>query len=71
MSGGVCIGMCSLVAETDDAIYVCIEQIHQYRWIPRSQIHESSDRLSKHLNEGYLTVTQWLADKEGWIECSF
>lgn len=71
MSRGVCLGSCHLIAETEDAIYVLLEQQLQYRWIPKSQIHTNSDQLGPHLRDGYVTVTEWLAEREGWTQCGF
>lgn len=36
------------------------------RWIPKSQIHDNSE-VWKVGDQGDLVITEWLAEKEGWL----
>lgn len=55
-----------IVASTDDAICVEAPEFDEDMWIPNSQVHEDSEVWKKG-QEGDLVVTEWWADKKGWL----
>ena len=61
---GVCIGFVRVVFETAKAIRVEMGTEEQ-EWIPKTQIHDSSDVWEKD-DEGDLWVSSWIADQKGW-----
>jgi len=53
-------------AETETAILVEAPDFDEPEWIPQSQITEDSDVWRKG-DDGVLMVTEWWAEKKGWV----
>jgi pectate lyase len=54
----------TVVQETDKAI--CIDDDSNEIWVPKSQITDHSEVWQKG-DDGYITVTEWWAEKQGWL----
>lgn len=54
------------VRTTDKAILVRADEFDEPVWIPQSQVHEDSE-VWKLGQTGDLVVTEWFAEKQGWI----
>lgn len=59
------VGEAAALRETDRAIFVKIDGVGS-SWIPKSQIHDDSEVWKKG-DRGTLVVTEWFADKQGWL----
>jgi hypothetical protein len=51
---------------TDKAILVSAPDLDEQVWIPQSQIDDDSEVYKKG-TEGKLVVSDWFAQKRGWI----
>lgn len=54
------------IYETDDAILVEADEFVKSEWIPKSQITDESE-VYENGTDGTLIVTEWFAEKRGWI----
>jgi len=54
------------IHEKGDAILVEAPDFDEPEWIPQSQIDDDSE-VYKRGTEGTLIVTDWLAEKRGWL----
>jgi hypothetical protein len=62
---GVNIGDGEGLRETAEAVLIYLDDVGDEVWIPRSQIHESSD-VQDEGDVGSVVVTNWLAKERGW-----
>ena len=58
---GVSLGQGIAIAESEKAIKVVLEDLHQHCWIPKSQIHDDSEVYNMKNAEGEVIVTAWFA----------
>jgi hypothetical protein len=60
---------CFAKRETSKALLVNIPEIDSEPiWVPKSQIHDDSEVFDDGENRrGRLAVTDWWAEKEGWV----
>ena len=54
------------IADTGDAIKVEAPEFEEPQWIPQSQVHEDSEVFAKS-DRGNCIVTQFFAEKKGWV----
>lgn len=66
MSEGANVGQAVALRESDKALLVQIIEMEKEVWVPKSQIHDDSE-VWKSDQSGNLVVTNWYADKQGWI----
>ena len=66
MSEGANVGKSVAVKESDKAVLVQIIEMEKEVWVPKSQIHDDSE-VWKADQSGDLVVTNWYAEKQGWI----
>jgi hypothetical protein len=64
--GKYSISKAECIRVTDKAILVEAEEFDEPIWIPQSQVHEDSEVWQKG-QTGDLIVTDWFAEKQGWI----
>lgn len=62
---GVSLGQGIATAETEKALKVVLEDLHQHCWIPKSQIHDDSE-IWRNGQSGVVVVSRWMADQNGW-----
>jgi hypothetical protein len=55
--------------ETDKGVWVFIHDTGETEFIPHSQITDNSE-IEHEGDEGRLCVTEWLAEKRGWLKTS-
>ena len=71
MKPGYDIEGCKVIQNTGKALLVrnkrCSEFDGEDIWVPQSQITDDSD-IWRDGDEGTLTVTEWFAEKKGWME---
>ena len=60
------VGQAGASWETDDAVQFAVDGVG-VMWIPKSQIHDDSEVWKRGQEPGMLVVTQWLAERKGWI----
>ena len=60
----LCESVC--VHETESALLISSEELSDEVWVPKSQVIIDSDVHHKG-DEGELVVTEWVAEKEGWL----
>lgn len=65
MSDGYEVGEATCLRETEKALHVAIDGVGN-KWIPKSQIHDNSEVFAVD-HQGLLVVSQWFADKQGWL----
>lgn len=61
------VGEAEVMATTDMAILVWIEDFDEEQWVPRSQLHDDCE-LEQEGDQGLLVVKRFIADKYGWKE---
>ena len=54
------------VAESPQAICVVAPVLDKSEWIPLSQVDDDSEVYKKG-TRGDLIITEWLAEKKGWL----
>jgi hypothetical protein len=57
---------CECVGETDKAILVNVPDLDDEVWVPKSQLDDDSE-VYKLGTDGTLVVSDWLAEKKGWL----
>lgn len=62
----VLIGPCVCTKETEKALYVK-RDMHDYQWIPKSQLHPTENEIEHEGDQGMLVVPEWLAKEKGWL----
>ena len=55
-----------IVKDTGKAILVNAPEFNEDVWIPQSQVDDNSE-IWKEGESGDLLVTDWFAEKQGWI----
>lgn len=60
---GVSLGQGTATAETPKALRVVLDDLHRHCWIPRSQIHATSE-VQDAEDEGEVVVSEWFAKQE-------
>lgn len=66
MSEGTDVGQAIALKESDKALLVQIIDLEEQVWVPKSQIHDDSE-VFKSDQSGKLVVTNWFAEKQGWL----
>ena len=66
MPSGYRIEDAKAIAGSDKALLVEAPEFDEAVWIPQSQITDDSE-VYKVGDEGTCIVTEWWADKEGWV----
>lgn len=64
--GPYSLGRAECVKEGTRALLFSIDDLGE-KWVPKSQIHENSEVWEFGQEPGELVVTEWWAEKKGWV----
>jgi hypothetical protein len=55
------------IRETEAALLVEAPEFDHAEWIPKGQIDQEESEVMGEDDEGTLVVSEWFAEKKGWV----